>query len=362
MGNENNKTVSLLQKTMKQFICCIAVLFALAAPAFYYLTKNYYAEDMEKLVRYVQAGKGIPAFDLEEDTMQGIMLQYILITALLGIGVVLTMRFVSQKLWTPFDQTLKNIDSFQLEKNVVPDLPQSDIKEFKQLNDALTKLMSKNIESYKSQKEFTENASHELQTPLAIFQAKLELLMQQPKLTGEQAEIIQDLFQMTFRLSHLNRNLLLLAKIDNKQFDTKVPVCIGHFIDSLLPSLESISGELHIKRVYSEKPVYIEANSTLLESMISNLIVNAVRHSSPDGTITIRIDSNSLAISNTSDEPAISTSHIFNRFYRPAQSKGGNGLGLAIVKAICDYHGWNIEYKFKSGLHSFNVNFKKISE
>lgn len=359
MDNGNNRKKSLLQKAMTQFVCCIAVLFALAAPAFYYLTKNYYAEDMGKLIRYVQAGKGIPPLDLEEDTIQGIMLQYLLITALLGIGVILTMHVISKRLWEPFDKTLESIDSFQLEKSKVPVLPQSDIKEFAKLSDALHKLMVKSIESYQSQKEFTENASHELQTPLAIFQAKLELLMQQPELTNEQAEIIQDLFQMTSRLSHLNRNLLLLAKIDNEQFDIKKPVRLDNFIDSLLPSLESISNGLHIRRSYSASPVCVDANITLLESMVNNLIVNAVRHNSPNGIITISIDSKSLSITNSSDEPALSSSHIFNRFYRPVQNKGGNGLGLAIVKAICDYHGWTVTYSYSNGLHSFTVNFRK---
>ena len=179
-GGMNN----LVKKSMAQFIACLAILFALAAPAFYYLTKNYYAEDMEDLIEAVQKGEDLPKFDLEEDIMKGIMLQYLLITVLLGVGAV-----------------------------------------------ALHRLMSKSIESFQAQKEFTENASHELQTPLAIFQAKLELLLQQPELTSKQAEIIQDLFQMTSRLSRLNRNLLLLAKIDNKQFDNKEQIRLDSFID-----------------------------------------------------------------------------------------------------------------------------------
>lgn len=301
---------SLLRKSMTQFIACIAILFALAAPAFYYLTKNYYAEDMDDLIEAVQKGQGIPAFDLEQDIMKGIMLQYVLITVLLGVGAVV-----------------------------------------------MHKLMSKDIERFQAQKEFTENASHELQTPLAIFQAKLELLLQQPGLTNTQAEIIQDLFHMTSRLSRLNRNLLLLAKIDNKQFDSRKRIRLDHFTNRLLPSLESISGELHIERHFPSEPLYIQANSALLESMFNNLIVNAVRHSNPGGKITISIHDHALRISNTSDEPALSASHIFNRFYRPTQNNGGNGLGLAIVKAICDYHGWGISYEYRDRLHSFIVKF-----
>ena len=348
---------SFMRKSMTRFVACIAALFVLAAPAFYLLTKNYYAEDMADLMESVQAGKGIPVMDLEEDVMMGIMLQYMLITALLFIGIMVTIRLMSKKLWQPFDKTLCIVESFKLEDMQVPVLPRSDVKEFERLAGALRKLMKKDVDCYVAQKEFTENASHELQTPLAIFQTKLELLVQQSELTAEQANIIQDLFQMTSRLSHLNRSLLLLAKIDNKQYDTKERIQIDQFIDRLLLSLESIHTSLHINRLYSQKPLYINANCTLLESMVSNLFINAVRHNTPDGVITIRIDNNSLTISNTSAEPPLSPSLIFRRFYRPAQNKGGNGLGLAIVKAICDYHGWNIEYQYKKNQHRFVVSF-----
>lgn len=348
---------SLMRKSMMRFVVCIAALFVLAAPAFYLLTKNYYAEDMADLIDAVQAGKDIPMMDLEEDIMKGIMLQYLLITALLFIGIMLTIRLMSKKLWQPFDKTLRIVESFKLENMKVPFLPKSDVKEFERLTDALHKLMKKDIETYVAQKEFTENASHELQTPLAIFQTKLELLSQQPELTAEQANIIQDLFQMTSRLSHLNRSLLLLAKIDNRQFDTMERIQLEQFVDSLLPSLESISGQLHIYRQYSKKPLRINANRILLESMVNNLFINAVRHNTPDGTITVSIDDNRLTISNTSAEPPLSPSLIFRRFYRPTQNKSGNGLGLAIVKAICDYHGWTIEYQYTGNQHCFVVSF-----
>ena len=348
---------SLVDKSMTRFVVCITILFALAAPAFYFLTKNYYAEDMADLIEAVQAGKGIPVTDLEEDIAKGIMLQYLLITALLCIGIMLTIRVMSRKLWQPFDKTLSLVESFSLEDMQVPVLPKSDVKEFERLNNALRELMKKDIDCYVAQKEFTENASHELQTPLAIFQTKLELLLQQPEQTKEQAEIIQDLFQMTSRLSHLNRSLLLLAKIDNKQFDTNERIQLDTFIDSRLPLLESISGQLRINRKYSQKTLYVKANHILLESLVNNLFVNAVRHNTPDGTITISIADNRLAVSNTSVETPLSPSLIFHRFYRPAQERSGNGLGLAIVKAICDYHGWKIEYQYKNCQHHFIISF-----
>ena len=354
----HTKPQSLMRKSMKLFIACIAVLFVLAAPAFYWLTKNYYAEDMIDLIEAVQAGKSIPEPDLEQDILAGIMLQYLLITTLLCVGIVVMVRCVSKRLWRPFDQTLSRIDSFRLEDEKVIALPASYITEFEKLNQALKQLMAKSVRSYQAQKEFTENASHELQTPLAIFQTKLELLLQQPNLTHEQAQIIQDLFQMTSRLSRLNHNLLFLAKIDNDQFDVRENIQLNNFIDSMLPSLESIMGQLRIERHNASHPVTVNANRTLLESLVSNLFVNAVRHSEAGGVIDISIEAHHFSISNTSNEPALSPNHIFNRFYRPMQNKSGNGLGLAIVKSICNYHGWTIEYSYHDKRHCFTVNFQ----
>lgn len=357
MKMERSKKRSLLNKSMSWFILCIVLLFILAAPAFYYLTKNYYAEDMEALTDAVETGKVIPQPDLEEDILKGIMIQYLLITALLAAGVVLTMRFVSKRLWLPFYSILDSIENFRLENVTVPNLQPCDIEEFDKLSKALQCLMTKSIDTYQSQKEFTENASHELQTPLAIFQTKLELLLQQPELTSKQAEIIQDLFQMTSRLSHLNRNLLLLAKIDNELFDVKERIRLDKFIDSLLLSFETISGKHSFERHYCSEPLYIIANNSLLESMITNLVINAIRHSSPGGIINIGITDNSLSVVNISDEPALSPSRIFNRFYNSSKDSSSNGLGLAIVKAICDYHGWKVGYHFKKGSHCFTVKF-----
>lgn len=351
------KQRSLINWSMTQFIICVSVLFLLAAPLFYWLTKNYYAEDMEDLQEAVAAGSIPKHFDLEQDVMQGIMLQYVLITGTLGIAVVVTMRLISKHLWQPFDQTLQQIESFRLESGKVSALPQSNIKEFTRLNVSLNKLMTNSITSYHAQKEFTENASHELQTPLSVFQSKLDILLQQPVLTEQQASIIQDLYSMTARLSRLNRSLLLLAKIENRQFEQKERIELDTFLDTIFPYLEDIAGNIDITQKKVGQPVTLWANRALLESMVNNLVVNAVRHNKPNGEIVITTGNNHLAISNTSDEPRLDDTHIFNRFYRPVQNQKGNGLGLAIVKAVCDYHGWLVTYDYTCGHHQFTINF-----
>lgn len=180
--------------------------------------------------------------------------------------------------------------------------------------------------------------------------------MQQPQLTVEQAAIIQDLYQMSGRLSRLNRNLLLLAKVENGQFDRN-DMDVVEVMDSLQPYFENLTGDLTMERDCRVKTLTLKANRTLFESLVSNLVVNAVRHNRPGGTVTVFLDRYRLTVSNTSDEAALNPDRIFGRFYRPSEKTAGNGLGLAIAKAICDWHRWLIDYTYRDGIHSFTVHF-----
>lgn len=351
------KERSLMYKSLAQFIICVVILLLLATPLFYGLTKSFYAEDMIDVIEAVQVGKPIPSLDLEEDILHGIMIQFALITIVLGTAIVLMLRFISGRLWQPFDKTLEAIEHFKLENGTYPALPKSNVKEFNRLNKTLERLMTDSIHSYRLQKEFTENASHELQTPLAVFQSKLDLLLQQPEITERQATIIQDLYQMNIRLSRLNRNLLLLAKMENNQFDRTESIDVVTVIKELLPYLECLSEGLVLNKDFPASSLSVKANRTLLESMINNLIVNAVRHNRPEGEISIVLSGKQLVVMNTSDETALDEKLIFSRFYRPSERVKGNGLGLSIVKAVCDYHGWNISYAYSEGKHRFAVRF-----
>lgn len=351
------KRFTLSGKMLTQFVSCIAVLLMLATPLFYFLTKWFYAEDMIKVIEAVNHGQPIPALDLEEDIMQGMMIQFAVIILVLAVAIVLTVHFISRRLWKPFDETLSRIGSFRLEDGTLPALPESDVKEFERLNRTLTDLMRNSLTSYRTQKEFTENASHELQTPLAVFQSKLDLLLQQPALTESQAEIIQGLYENVTRLARLNRNLLLLAKIDNHQYEQKEAINLAGFLGEMTPFLKSVANGIRLREVFDDTTLTIQANRSLLESLVNNLVVNALRHNRPGGEIFITVSDGRLVISNTSDNPALDGTLIFNRFYRPPGQVKGNGLGLAIVKAICEYHGWEVTYRYQDGWHRFIVSF-----
>lgn len=348
---------SLLHKSLMQFILCTVVVLLLATPLFYLLTKHFYAEDLVEFIEATRRNEPLPGTDLEEDIMKGVMFQFILITGVLSLSLVLMMRFVSKRLWTPFDDTLKRIESFTLEADTLPQFTENNVKEFTQLNTILTRLMENNLKSYRTQKEFTENASHELQTPLAVFQSKLDLLLQEPDLTEAQAGTIQSLYEVSSRLSRLNKNLLLLARIDNCLYKQMEQMDVVETLNEVIPLLDKLTEGIAVHQTLGDTPLRIQGNRVLLESMINNLVVNAVRHNREKGEIWIQVTDRQLVISNTSAEARLDEDLLFRRFYRPSEKVKGNGLGLAIVKAICDYHGWQIGYAYEGRQHQFIVHF-----
>jgi len=351
---------SLLHKNLAQFIICTGIILILVTPLFYFLTKYYYAEDMIDLIEAVQNNKPLPSIDLEEDIIMGIMIQFALISFVLGISLVLTMRFISKHSWAPFDKTLKQLEYFNLEHEKLPKFSLSNIKEFNSLNIALTHLIENNIRSYKTQKEFTENASHELQTPIAIFQSKLDMLLQEPNMSEEQAKIIQSLYEISGRLVRLNKNLLLLSKIDNGQYKQLEIINLSDILKNKLSIFENITKDIVLHQDINNSSLLIKGNLILLESMINNLIVNALRHNKKYGEINISIMNRQLIICNTSTEGELNKKNLFHRFYTSSQGKKGNGLGLAIIKAICDYHSWGIDYYYKNSMHYFIIKFETV--
>ncbi|MFZ6023849.1 MAG: sensor histidine kinase [Bacteroidota bacterium] len=265
-------------------------------------------------------------------------------------------RIISNRLWRSFYDTLDKIQRFNIEHHTLPVFTSTSITEFRQLNKGLNKLIKENLKAYQTQKEFTENAAHELQTPLAVFQSKLDMLLQEPSLNENQAEILLSLYEAASRLSRVNKNLLLLAKIENNQFTEVEPVDIGRLINEVLPyfSQQALSRNLSIETEITKPPV-IKANNSLIEIMISNLILNAISHNSMNGRITIKVNAKEITICNTSDQSALHGDSLFKRFAKFSKSTSSSGLGLSIVKQICQRYCCQIQYHYSNGYHCFTV-------
>ena len=219
--------------------------------------------------------------------------------------------------------------------------------------------MKKDQDTYRIQKEFTENASHELQTPLAIIRSKLDLLMQED-LQESQMRLVSELYELTMRMGHLNRNLLLLAKIENAQYTALEEVDLAAMLSYSLPLYETLQNDktLRMEDRRNDPNRKLLANAVLLECLLKNLIVNALRPAKQNAEVRISIEDNRLTVSNESiDGKSLDAETLFRRFRSGDAKQKGNGLGLAIVKAICDFHHWMVEYQFEAGHHHFIVNF-----
>lgn len=349
------KKTSLIHTLMARFTLCMLVLIVLSAPLFYLIVTGYYTEDLREAAA---AARMSPVdLDLEEDTVMGLVFQILAMVCILGLSVLFIVRMLPKKLWKPFYQTLHTLSQFRVEDGREPKFEPCHTKEFAELNETLTRILSHSVRSYQIKKQFTENASHELQTPLAIMQGKLDLLLQDADLTDRQAQLMEDVYHEVRHMSQLSRNLLLLARIENAQYKKQETVCLADKLQQLLPSLQLLADGITIRTDFDDSRLTLTCNEVLLEAALNNLVVNAVRHNRPQGEIVLRLKGNRFDIANTSDEPPLDPEHIFKRFYQKGSGCKGNGLGLSIVKSICDYHNWTITYRYEDKSHCFTIAF-----
>ena len=152
----------------------------------------------------------------------------------LAIGLFFINRSLSKKILSPFYNTLQKLKAYQLDQGDAFQFEDTNIVEFNDLNHAIRLLTEKNEQVFLQQKTFIENASHELQTPLAIFQSKLDLLMQSHDLTEEQALLVKDMMATNQRIAKLNRSLLFISKLDNDQFLEKEQIDVAALLQDSL--------------------------------------------------------------------------------------------------------------------------------
>jgi signal transduction histidine kinase len=263
---------------------------------------------------------------------------------------------ISQNLWKPFRLSLEKIRGAELPKMEAIRFEETNIKEFNELNSSLNIMTSKIYSDYMNMKEFTENAAHEMQTPLAVVQSKIELLLQDANLTDEQVEAIMQANTALMRLSKLNQSLLLLAKIENHQYETATTISLKDITLKYLKLFDEMikDKQLTVETNYSHDFV-INLHSLLADSLISNLIGNAIKYNYRGGKINISISDSQYHISNTSNLPAIEQQQLFKRFNKSNNLDASTGLGLAIVKKIADTHHLTISYKAENGEHHFDI-------
>ena len=290
------------------------------------------------------------------ELISAIMIIQILVLILLLIGLAIINQKLSKTIWGPFYLILDRLRRFRIDEDVQFSLPESATYEFRELSGAVSYLIERSQAAYREQKEFTENASHELGTPLAICRSKLELLAQTKELTEEQAELVESLLESTDRISRLNKDLQLLSRIENRQF---IEIEEIHLREIVMKALEAYNRQIEEKQLFLKcniNEAIVSANAALFELIIFNLISNAVRLAIRGGAIIINGTKEYFRISN--DGPPLQyPEKIFQRFHRESRNSLGSGLGLSIVKKSCEVSGFSIEYKYFSGIHDFKVSF-----
>ncbi len=296
----------------------------------------------------------VPTFeraDLVRSILWSIVILYIvLLIALVSITIVV-IRFNMR----PFDALVRWYDSYAPGKNNAPVPSGTDVVEFRKLAEAAQKAVDRSEKLYDQQKQFISNASHELQTPLAVSMGRIEMLLDSPGLTEEQAGELVKIHRTIMDLTRLNKTLLLMSKIENGQFPDVEDVDIASVFR------ENV---LMFKEVYAMKDLRAELsveggcvwrmNVQLASVLVNNLLKNAFSHSPDKSVINIRIWNDGFSVSNEGAGP-LDRSRIFTRFYQEnSRKEGSTGLGLALVKAVCDNSGLKVEYGY-DGRHCFTV-------
>ncbi|AHF17727.1 sensor histidine kinase [Niabella soli] len=294
----------------------------------------------------------------DDDLFASVFTIQLLVIMLLFTGLFYMNRWFSKKMLQPFQDTLLKLTHYRIDKHATPVFASTRITEFSNLNEALRQLLLRNVSLYKAQKEFTENASHEMQTPLAVIQSKLDLLLQ-TSVNQEQAGLVEELTTAVRKLQRLNRSLLLLTKIENNQFPETESIALQKVIENQMEQFTEMAQEKNIP-LHREtiNALTIRGNSSLIDILIGNLFSNALRHTVREGAIYISLKEKVFTISNTAGDGPLDPAHIFHRFSKQSANVKSMGLGLEICKQITALYGYKLTYDFADNKHCFSVVFR----
>jgi signal transduction histidine kinase len=286
----------------------------------------------------------------------------IIIISLLTIILILLVsllinRWLIRRLWQPFYTTLTGIKKFRLGEKKIPAFEKTRIDEFNLLNSTLDQFIQGAEKEYNMLREFTENASHELQTPLAIIRSKLDTLIQDERLSESQSNAAQTAYEAIQKMARLNQSLLLLSKIENRQFSETSPFDFKKTVEEKMAAWQELWLGKNLQLSSSLEPTPVIMNIQLADILLNNLFSNAARHTPSGGSVNMQLKQNQFIISNTSADGPLDPEKIFKRFSKGGQSTDQHGLGLSIVEQIGEVSGNRISYHFENHQHIFTISF-----
>ena len=296
----------------------------------------------------------------KRDLQEAIFHLLIALFATLLIAILVINIWVFRRSMKPFYQLLNWLDKYRLGQENEPLDISTYTTEFRKLNETVKRYASHSEEIYRQQKLFIGNASHEIQTPLAVCQNRIEMLMEDESLSEEQLSELAKTYQTLEYVSKLNKSLLLLSKIDNSQFVDSANVCINELVHRYMDDYQEVYDYKEIQITLNEKEnFHLLINETLATMLITNLLKNAYVHNNEHGTIQIEIGKDYITFSNSGDLQPLDEKRVFERFYQGKKKEGTTGLGLAIVAAICRQCSLAVSYRFVNNMHEFHVTNNK---
>mgnify|MGYP006267821025 CR=1 FL=1 len=293
----------------------------------------------------------------ERDVIRTVAYSLLWLFGGLTLALALSHYWLSRRLLQPFHHTLSAVRTFDLKGRQAFVLPRSAVREFDELNRVLNRLIERNQREYHALKEFSDNASHEMQTPLAIMRSKLDLLVQSPHLSEQDLELVNAVYASLDKLSRLGHALALLTKIENDEFRTVESTDLRPVVDKLIFGLEELIDLKNLRVVRDLEAAHVPCHAVLADVLVINLLQNAIRHNQVGGDVHLTLHPGLLRIANSSEGHPLDEQNIFRRFQRDRRQQASLGLGLAIVKKICDVHGFDLQYHFEAGLHVMTIHW-----
>ena len=268
-------------------------------------------------------------------------------------------RVVLKNLWQPFYEILQFMKDYEVGRKISFSFPDSKTEEFSLMNAVLKKAITKVDNDYLALKEFTENASHEMQTPLAIIRSKMDLVIQDEDASGRHEANLHAIYKSIDKLTNLNRSLLLLTKIGNNQFADETEIDVNEKLKDKITQFREMLLDKDIKLSLKTVDVKVFMDAELLDILLNNLLSNAIKHNLKGGNIKIILYENKLVIGNPGNSFALDENRVFTRFYKSEHNSDFTGLGLSIMKQICVASRCDISYRFENRMHFFTIDWSK---
>ena len=310
--------------------------------------------------RFYELTVSTPSIEKEDLTAAIRNWMIFLYVALLLVIIVVNV-WVFQQSMRPLYVLLHWLDGYRIGSKNKPLENDTQITEFRKLNEAAIRNAERSEQLFEQQKQFIGNASHEIQTPLAICRNRLEMMMEDESLSESQLEELMKTHQTLEHITKLNKSLLLLSKIDNGQFTETVELELNELLKQYLDDYKEVYAYREIQTEVVEKGVFrVQMNESLATILITNLLKNAFVHNVDGGHIRIEITSHCFTFCNSGVEHSLDSTHIFERFYQGTKKEGSTGLGLAIVDSICRLQNIGLKYYFQNGEHCFEISEEQI--